>query len=258
MSPNSRKNRLPHQVDAVAGSGTESQGVFAPMDDLSLFIAEAPWFATDEPPNIVGFSHLRQPFTAVLAQSFPSLSRLLSLATVTDILSGGESYELLAWDFAGDQRGGWLCPSPAARPSTDLFLAHQHLVREFGGISELFNGPDTWLSNHEEALKNNPPHCDATFIEHFAELLDEGTVWPIDQKDFYAIATEANGNTTLCHRLTGDVVLWAPDHDFDHIVTLAGLPEYTLYRINGAPTFNNWVEAIAEQWLDAITTSADR
>jgi hypothetical protein len=224
------------------------------MDDLPLFITEVPWFVTDEAPKAVGLSHPRQPLTAAVAQSFPNLARLLSFATVTDIVNKGASYELLAWDFSNSQRGGWLCPSPATDPSNRLFIEHQRLVREFGGISEFFNEPDTWLSNHEEALTNAPSHLDATFLESAAALLEEGMVWPIDLRSFYAIATEANGNVTLCHRLTGGVVLWAPDHAFDHIVILDGMPEYTLYHIDGAATFASWVEAIAEQWLEAIKT----
>jgi hypothetical protein len=50
------------------------------------------------------------------------------------------------------------------------------------------------------------------------------------------------------HRLYGDVILFAHDHAFDHVVPLGHAPEYTLYRIKGAATFREWVETIATQW----------
>ncbi len=41
----------------------------------------------------------------------------------------------------------------------------------------------------------------------------------------------------------------APDHCFEHLTELEGCPEYTLYTINGAAVFRDWVNAIALQWL---------
>jgi hypothetical protein len=72
--------------------------------------------------------------------------------------------------------------------------------------------------------------------------------FPSISRPYYSIAREANGNTTLCHRLTGDVLAFAPDHSFDHIAPLEGCPEYSLYRIPSAPTFEAWVAAVALQW----------
>lgn len=76
---------------------------------------------------------------------------------------------------------------------------------------------------------------------------------PIDLADHYPVAWEANGNATLVHRRTGVVLLFAPDHAFTHVTPLPGCPNYTLHRIEGADTFAAWVEALAAQWLDAIS-----
>ncbi len=64
----------------------------------------------------------------------------------------------------------------------------------------------------------------------------------------FVMAVEANGNLTLYHRQSGEVILFAPDHDFEHVTPLGQSPEYTLYRIDGVPTFSDWVESIAKQW----------
>lgn len=63
------------------------------------------------------------------------------------------------------------------------------------------------------------------------------------------MAHEANGNSTLCRRTDGTVLMFAHDHSFDHVTPLEGYPLYTLYRIKGAATFREWVERVAEQWL---------
>jgi hypothetical protein len=38
-----------------------------------------------------------------------------------------------------------------------------------------------------------------------------------------------------------------------HVTPLEGCPDYTLYRLRGAPRFEDWVEAVADQWARATT-----
>jgi len=94
---------------------------------------------------------------------------------------------------------------------------------------------------------------DASFVESYSWAFeDEGVPIPIALTEFYSIAQEANGNTTLCHRKTGEIVLFAPDHNFTHIVPLPGCPEYALYRIPRAEGFSSWVSSVANQWLENV------
>ena len=61
--------------------------------------------------------------------------------------------------------------------------------------------------------------------------------------------------TALAQMLSSDgreVLLWAPDHAYEHIRPLEGCPEYTLYRIDRVPDFRYWVETVAGQWADAV------
>ncbi|MCP4036155.1 MAG: hypothetical protein GY733_04405 [bacterium] len=46
------------------------------------------------------------------------------------------------------------------------------------------------------------------------------------------------------------MIMFAPDHAFDHLEPLEGCPEYTLYRIGGAADFVSWVETVARQWTE--------
>lgn len=76
---------------------------------------------------------------------------------------------------------------------------------------------------------------------------------PIEPSEYGVLAVEANGNLTICHRTTGEILLFAQDHSFDHIEVLPGCPDYTLYRIPTAPTLATWLETLASQWLAAIS-----
>ncbi|MFJ3405338.1 hypothetical protein [Promicromonospora sp. NPDC090134] len=77
---------------------------------------------------------------------------------------------------------------------------------------------------------------------------DEGLRIPIEAADYVPVAGEANGNLTLAHRRTGEVVWFAPDHAASGVTVLQGCPEYSLYTFDGAPDLALWVEAGASQW----------
>lgn len=123
---------------------------------------------------------------------------------------------------------------------------------------ERSNEPETWMLNHNEVLtESEAGHDGTTFIQDYAwAFADAKAEIPIDVAQYYSIAREANGNSTLSHRVTGEVVLFAPDHHFQHVHPYPGCPEFTLYRIEGAATFRDWVNTVARQWHDGIGNSA--
>ena len=116
-----------------------------------------------------------------------------------------------------------------------------------GGVIERFNEPATQLLNHDAVLTNHEASFDASFINNYSWAFDDNV--PIDTAAYYTIAREANGNTTICNRADCSILLFAPDHAFDDVSPMDGCPEFTLYNIDGASTFTDWVELIAEQWL---------
>jgi hypothetical protein len=135
-----------------------------------------------------------------------------------------------------------------SEPKSHVHIDHRVLLHSVGGIVQRANEPsDTWLLNQNESLTEKEASYDATFLEEYAWAFPEKRI-PIQMENQYSISREANGNDTLCHRKTGDVLLFAPDHSFTQLVSLAGCPEYTLYRIPAASTFRDWVETVAAQW----------
>jgi hypothetical protein len=109
--------------------------------------------------------------------------------------------------------------------------------------------------NLNDALTEREASHDASFIKDYRWAFED-LVLPIEPREYYSIAREANGNVTLCHRASGQVLMFAPDHSFDYLTELDGCPPYTLYTINGTGTFRDWVDAVAVQWLDHAERSA--
>lgn len=221
------------------------------------FVSHVSWFVGDRRTEVSAF---RDPGSwksgsVGFDSSFPTLSRLLQAAYITDVVIGEHPYVLFSWP-SNDGIRGWLGEMPVSQIATDVFHQHRLLLESFGGIVERSNEPSvSWLLNNNEVLTASEALHDATFIEDYAWAFEEieGGI-PLKLTDYYSIAREANGNNTLCHRSSGEVVLFAPDHSFKHVKPLEGCPKYTLYRVDGAPTFETWVEAVANQMLASCAT----
>jgi hypothetical protein len=219
------------------------------QSDWNAFVESVPWFARGKARTAKLARLPNRVLATDAAELFPKLNLLLQRASVAEVALGRECYELFGWTNARGERLGWLCMPPADMPSPGLHESHCALLRCFGGIVERFNEPeDTWLLNLNEALTERV--ATSADPDAYAAVFD-GPL-PINAESYYPIAIEANGNTTLCHRESGQVLLFAPDHSFDHVTVLQGCPDYTLYTVNGAGNLRDWVETIAQQWLQHV------
>lgn len=218
----------------------------AAMTDWDSAVSSLPWLVQNEPKVEVGPTVRwdRQP----LAQ-LPQLSRLLAAARVTPVKIEERQHDLLTWDGQGGGTAGWLCLPPLE--TADGPPVHRQVWQVLGGIVESWNALDeTWLLNQDEALTPSLAASDPqTVLDAYRWAWEEdGLALPINPSEYGVLAAEVNGNLTLFHRATSEVLLFAPDHDFEHIDPLPGCPEYTLYRISEAPTVTAWLECLAAQW----------
>jgi hypothetical protein len=220
------------------------------------FIETVPWFLDHDTIVKVGVSNppgYWEPASVAFSALFPTLEQLLKEAFVASIDLNGSGYVLFTWQRKDGSLCSWLSPAPSIDPPTSLYVNHRILLASFGGIVERSNEATSWVLNHNDALTEREARYDATFIRDYAWAFERASVEiPIELKQFYSIAREANGNTTLCHRTSGEVILFATDHAFDHVEVLPGCPDYTLYRFLGAQRFGHWVNAIAGQWHDWV------
>lgn len=227
--------------------------------EWKALIDAVPWFLAPGQVADVGDTARAgswSPSCPDLQRQFPRLVQLLVRARVTPVRVADQQYQLFTWLEGADTRS-WLTRPPAAEVPRGLFSAHVDLLGSFGGIVERVEPLESsWLLSQLEVLTLREAVHDASFIASFIReywaFADAGVQIPIEPAEYYTIAREGNGNLTLCHRTTGAVILFAPDHAFKHVTPLAGCPKYTLYELNGAKYFVDWVNVIAEQWLEGL------
>ena len=215
------------------------------------FVEEISWFVEPGQTAEVGVSLPSGSWTPVSGKFenlFPDCYRILRTAIVTPVAVAGVRYQLFTWPRADGFDCSWLSPVPSLNPPRSLHADHQVLLASFGGIVERGNEPSWWVLNHNDVLTEHVARGDATFIRGDARFEMDNIEIPIELEQFYAIAYEANGNVTLCHRQSGEVVLYAHDHAFRHVEPYPGCPEDTLYRLPEAPDFGPWVNTVARQW----------
>ena len=167
---------------------------------------------------------------------------------VTPLAVDGTPYELLAWGRP-EERRGWLChpPHSSRLPVHEL---HRELLTVCGGNVERFGEPDSFWMNQNEVLTKVAAGIDlaAVFAEYAWLWEDEGLALPIDPREHFCVAVEANGNLTLAHRRSGAIALFAPDHDLTRVTPLPGCPEYSLMTIDDVPDLATWLEVTASTW----------
>jgi hypothetical protein len=83
----------------------------------------------------------------------------------------------------------------------------------------------------------------------YLEVCNDADVTPaIDPKSFISIGQEANGNTILCHKETGEVFLYLCDEYSYETFTEPYDVEETIFKYRECVDFRSWVETIAIQW----------
>ena len=229
----------------------EGYGTLIMVQEWDAFTRAVSWFRHNRPTaRTTGWRPAGswRPASSRFETVFPRLHALLRAATLTDIQAGSDRFLLFSWHRQG-MYYGWLSPVDDGIPA-GIHSDHALLLGSFRGCIEQFNSPATWILSHNDVLTAQLAVQDATFIESYEWAFAEFGGIPIDLPSYYCMAEEGNGNTTLCHRESGGVLLFAPDHSFDHVSILTGCPDLSLYTVHGAPNFAEWVNAVADQWID--------
>lgn len=216
------------------------------MSDVDLLMAQCPWLAGEGAD--VGVS---EPHRTVELVGMPVLAGLLSAATVTPVRLDGVDHELLAWGPPAERRG-WLCRPPVDDGDVEVPEALRAVWAATGGIVEHFGAVSDswWWLNCGDVLTREAAGWPVEQMLGAYEWMwtDEGLRIPIEAADYVPVAAEVNGNLTLAHRRTGEVIWFAPDHSASGVTVLPGCPEYSLYTFDGVPDLASWVEASAAQW----------
>jgi hypothetical protein len=216
------------------------------VNDWQQFLDDVPWFLQPEETAVAG---AEAKWTRGEVDGLPNLSALLYAATVTPVSVGDTIYELLAWGTLENRRG-WLSLQPHGNDHGRVHETHQRFWSVCGGIVEPFGKPESWWNNQNEVLTASAARTPlSNVLAEYAWIWeDEGLRLPIDPEEYYVVAVEANGNLTLAHRVSGQLLLFAPDHAFDGVTPLPGCPPYSLLTINEIPDLATWIESCAAAW----------
>lgn len=227
--------------------------------DFDIFKQEISWFI--EPMDKVDLATAIPNFSITFISTFPTLHKLLSQATVLEVRLTRKNntayYKLFSWTDKNNLKSGWLCKFETDEQELQILEEHQLLLDNLGGIQESY----TQIETENEILTDNQnfiftkSEC-RKGLEDWTELYDETCndegLEKINTMDLICFASEANGNETFYDLKTKQILLFASDHSFDNVEVLKGQPEYTFYTINGVTTFVNYVEVLAQQWLDNL------
>ncbi|WP_299315052.1 hypothetical protein [uncultured Aquimarina sp.] len=219
--------------------------------DLTAFIEDISWFfnETDKVEIEIKSFDLSADFKLI----FPKLTKLIDCARITHLQINNVPHILFAWNDIDGEIFGWL-NKIEDRENLYHQLSNEHkiLLQNIGGIQESFNQPDDSLTNNQNFMFIGTK-CSfgiGSWNEYYKETCDEENVEPIDHSNLICFVEEANGNLTFYNPTTNDIILFASDHCFDDITPLNEQPEYTFYKYDNIKSFPDYVEKIADEWME--------
>ncbi len=220
-------------------------------NDLETFKKNVSWFI--KPYDNVEINSTIISLDENFETEFPKLTQLVSKARVSDLTIITKPYKLLAWDCKDGGICGWLNKfEPDTISDIDIIPEHKLLLKNIGGIVESFNEPENTLSLNQNFLfiKSQCSKGIGDWNEYYEMLCEEENLPQIDYSNFISFVQEANGALTLYDKNTNQVYLFSHDHSFENVDFLENQPQYTFHKIKGIQTFKDYVETLADQWLE--------
>jgi hypothetical protein len=230
--------------------------------DFEIFKKECSWFI--QQTDKIEIKETDMECSEDFSKTFPVLFQLLSKARVADVVltrtkNGKETvhnYRLYSWKTKNGNAAGWLCRIENDNSALEILPEYQLLVDNIGGIEESYGQECEIekLTDNQNFLfiKSECQTIDNDLKKVYLDECAEENLKPLDTDNFISFVFEANGNTTFYDLKTKKVLLFAQDHDFDYVTEVENQPEYTFYTINGINTFVDYVEKLAQQWIDEI------
>jgi hypothetical protein len=188
--------------------------------------------------------------------TFPKLSSLVREARILNLKINDQLYRLLSWTNKDNASCGWLnIIETNIEPAIELIDEHKMLLNEIGGIQESYNQPEPSLSNNQNFLFIASLCLKGIggWDSYYDDMCKEYGKPKISYEGFVCFVQEANGDVTVYDPITKAVLLFSHDHCFDNVEFMENQPKYTFHTINGINNFVDYVEKLAEEWINEIT-----
>ncbi|MBK5719385.1 hypothetical protein JGH11_00735 [Dysgonomonas sp. Marseille-P4677] len=192
---------------------------------------------------------------------FPKMARLLDKAYKVEFtLNGNQRFRQYIWTREEGSTAGWLCKLEHCVPQgRNIIPEHILLSQTVGGII------DYWLTDSTKEANSFIDANEFTFSlvdstigiggweDNYINECKEQGLEPLNTSEFLTFALEANGNTTFYSHKTKEVFVYLHD-DYSpfEITPHKGHPLCTIYQYDKAKSFVEYVEILAEQWLQVI------
>lgn len=187
--------------------------------------------------------------------TFPRLTELISKSRQTYLKIDNVNYILFAWDTHDGEICGWLNQQENEEEyKCELIKEHQLLLRNIGGIRESFNQPEDSFTNNQNYMFIGS-ECSrgiGDWDDYYSMTCEEEGKNQIDYSNLLAFVYEANGALTLYDPLTKKAFLFSHDHSFENVEFMENQPEYTFHTFKSVETFEDYVEALATEWIEII------
>ncbi|WP_343696482.1 hypothetical protein [Flavobacterium sp.] len=221
--------------------------------DFETFKKEVIWFL--KPNSNIKF--IKQDFriSKEFSSTFPKLSLLIEKARVSNIKIDNQDYILFAWNDLEDNICGWLNKIENEENKTlQLIHEHQLLLKNIGGIQESFNCPENSFCNNQNFMFINSECFNGIgeYEDYYISACEEESFERIDSSDFLSFAYEANGALTMYNPHNKEIFLFSHDHSFDNVNFIKNQPEYTFHSFKNVTTYVDYVEELANQWIEHI------
>ncbi|WP_312343035.1 hypothetical protein [Chryseobacterium binzhouense] len=194
-------------------------------------------------------------------KTFPKLTALLQTSRVVHFNLNNIPFRLLSWTIENENRG-WLCIiEESTEKQLPLIDEHRLFLKELGGIFSTYNDGLCNLSYGKKFMFTES-YCslgidgwDNFYDDRCSEdnMLEKDK---IDFSNFVVFAQEANGDITTYNPISKEVMLFNHDGDIkdrngNYLTSLVeNQPEDTFYRLKGVTNFIDYIEMLAEQWLN--------
>ncbi len=221
-------------------------------NDFTSFTLQCPWIFN--PKSRFIFSNENNLSLGIFEYENPKLFELLRKARLLNFQVDDQHYRLYSWDTKAGESCGWLTKMELIRKEDfPLSKTHKIIAEKLGGITFTYNSDDNFLTNSQSLF--SPSICQQgigdAWSAFYLQRRKEDNGSPLEHDAWIVFGKEASGHYTLYDQ-QDRVYMFNTDPGESYLEEIDGQPSATFFRIKNAHTLKEYVELLAQQWLDWV------
>jgi hypothetical protein len=226
--------------------------IYSDFDNFKKF---KPWLIRQNTPYELFPSNLA--LQDEFINAFPKMARLISKGRATGVIFKEQRHLLLTWERKAGGACGWFLKIEDTSGDEDLRLSYKHtlLLHSIGGIIETYGGVNPAFTQNQNFLfLREKCQCGigSVWDEFYHIRCQQENAIPVKHDHAIVFAIENANQYTMYDLETEQVLVFVTDPGQDFLQKIPGQPDATFYTLEGAATFTEYVETLAQQWLDWV------